>query len=392
MNALEPEIEISLIRDDPWYRLQRRIGLIPESGLGIVRRAIFFALVAWLPITVWAAFTHRALPGTVEEPLLQHFGIHIRFLFAVPLLVLGEGVAHVLTTRLIPYFASSGLIRDDQREAFRDILRGVIRLRNSTLPWIVILAILASWLGLQHPGEKEHELIWANVGDTAHFDLGFGGWWLAYVARPIFGALVCAWLWRLVLLFVLLKRIAGLDLQIVPTHPDRAGGLSFLEKLPRAFSLFALAISAVVSSRLAHEVVYHGVHVMSLKLVAITLLVTVTALCLAPLLVFLPTLAKARHRALLEYGALVGDHGRRVRRIWISRQPVADRSLLEAPELGPVADTAAIYESVEKMRIAPIGKEALLAIAVPVVIPLLALFAIEIPIKDVLLKILGALA
>ena len=113
----ESEVGISLVRDDLLFRIQRRIGLIPSRGLGIVRRAIFFALLAWLPIAVWAGYTGRALSGVAGEPLLQHFGIHVRFLIAVPLLILGEGVAHGLTAKLIPYFLTSGLVREEQQEA-----------------------------------------------------------------------------------------------------------------------------------------------------------------------------------------------------------------------------------------------------------------------------------
>lgn len=388
----ESELEISLVRDDLLFRLQRRIGLIPDEGLGVVRRAVFFALLAWLPIAAWAGFTGRALPGAVGEPLLQHFGIHVRFLVAVPLLILGEGMAHGLTTRLIPYFHTSGLVRDEQREGCREVVRRMVRLRDSTLPWVVIAALVAAWLVFEPPHGEVHELVWANVGEPALFDLGFGGWWLAYVARPIFIALLCVWLWRLVLLFLLLKRIAALDLAIVPTHPDRAGGLGFLEKLPLAFSLFAFAISAVLASRLAHDVVYHGVHVQSLKLLAGVFVILVVLLCLAPLMVFIPTLVGAKRRALLDYGALVGEHGRLVRRRWILREPLDEQPLLQAPEIGPVADTLSLYEAVTKMRAAPIGKTALLAIALPTAIPLLALFAIEVPIKELLLKIVGALA
>ncbi len=56
------ELEISLVKDDPLYRLQRRIGLIPEHGLGLIRRAVFYALLAWLPIAVWAVVKGRAMP------------------------------------------------------------------------------------------------------------------------------------------------------------------------------------------------------------------------------------------------------------------------------------------------------------------------------------------
>ncbi|MGZ8907850.1 MAG: hypothetical protein ACXW1U_19280 [Methylobacter sp.] len=116
-----------MVRDDLLFRLQRRIGLIPEHSLGLVRQVIFFALLAWLPIAIWAAVTDRALPGTIGEPLLQHFGIHVRFLVAVPLLIIGEGMVHGLTLCLIPYFRTSGLVQEGQREAFREILSGMIR-------------------------------------------------------------------------------------------------------------------------------------------------------------------------------------------------------------------------------------------------------------------------
>ncbi len=65
--------------------------------------------------------------------------------------------------------------------------------------------------------------------------------------------------------------------------------------------------------------------------------------------------------------------------------------MLDAPELGPVADTLTLYEVVTKMRSAPVGKTALLAGALPAAIPMLALFAIEVPIKGLLLKILTSL-
>ncbi len=52
------------------------------------------------------------------------------------------------------------------------------------------------------------------------------------MARPIFLALLLGWLWRLILLCVLFHRIARLDLALVPTHPDRDGGLGFLEATP----------------------------------------------------------------------------------------------------------------------------------------------------------------
>ncbi|MDD5321495.1 MAG: hypothetical protein PHD43_12935 [Methylococcales bacterium] len=389
---IDESLALSLIRDDLPFRLQRRVGLIPERGLGTVRRAVFFALLTWLPIVVWAAYMNRIWPGTVDDPLLRHFGVHVRFLLAVPLLILGEGMMHQLSTTLIPYFLTSGLIQAAQKQDFVNIIKDITRLRNRTLPWVVIAVLIVAWAVLEPVtagSELDHEVSWALSGGPGN--LGFGGWWFMYVSRPIFNALLAAWLWRLVLVFLLMKRFARLDLDFVPTHPDGAGGLGFLERLPKAFSLFAFALSAVLASRLAHTVVYHGVNVQSLKGLFVVFLVVLVVICLAPLLTFIGPLAAAKRRALLEYGALVGEHGRLVRRRWILGEMEADDPILEAPELGPVADTLTLYEAVKKMRVMPIGKSSLLAIALPALIPIAVLFSLQIPIKELLMKLVGTL-
>ena len=52
-----------------------------------MRRAIFFALITWLPIVLWAALNERLLNAGTGEPLLKHFGIHVRCLVAIPLFI-----------------------------------------------------------------------------------------------------------------------------------------------------------------------------------------------------------------------------------------------------------------------------------------------------------------
>ena len=217
------------------------------------------------------------------------------------------------------------------------------------------------------PGDS-HELLWAGDGPEPT-GYGFGGWWFTWVARPIFFALLLGWLWRLGLLCVLFRRIASLDLALVPTHPDRTGGLGFLEATPTLFSPVVFGISAVLASRWAHDVVYHGVHVQELRMQMIAVVVLALLLFLAPLALWLPPLRACKRRALLDYGALVGEHGRLVRRRWILREPVADAALLGAPEIGPVADTISLYEAVRKLRTVPIGPSSLLPLALAAVPP-----------------------
>jgi len=380
----EAGFALSLVRDDVLMRLQRRIGLVPPDGLGIGRRAVFWALVAWLPIAVWALLFGHALPGAPGEPLLGHFGVHVRFLVAVPLFFVAESMAHQLTTTLLPHFVRSGLVPAAEVPQFRAALVDVARLRDASMPWVVMLGIVVAWTALSVVTERAHDLVWAVEGEGVARHLGFGGWWLLLVARPLYVVLLLAWLWRVVLLFVLMRRIARLDLAIVPTHPDRAGGLGFVERFPKGFSAVVFAIAAVLASSWGHDVLYHGVSVVDLRGSMIAFVVLVVVLFLAPYLVFVGPLLNVKRRALLDYGALVGRHGWLVRRRWVAGEAVEDDAILTAPELGPVADTLTLYEAIVRMRPVPLGMPALLAVVAPAVIPMIPVLAIQIPIKDLL--------
>ena len=383
-----PQHTLSLVRGDLLFRIQQRIGLIPAHGLGVGRRAVFYALVACLPIAAWALVTGRAGSGNLDESLLEHFGVHVRCLIAIPLLVVAEGMAHAVTQRLMPQFVRAGLIGD--RSSFVTVLREVARMRDRTLPWVLIGGLVLAWTLAVPATQQLHELRWA-ADATRPGELGFGGWWYLYVARLIYITLVLAWLWRLVLLFELCRRLTRLDLALVPTHPDRLGGLGFLESVPGAFAAVIFALSAVISSGWAHDVVYHSQDLMALRLRAVAFLVLVTVVFLAPLAVFKPLLARTKRTAVLEYAALVAAHGRAVRTRWIERKTPADTALLAAPEIGPVADTLALYQAVANMRTLPVGKRAITAVLVPAVLPMLVVVALQVPIGKLVVTILKAL-
>jgi hypothetical protein len=231
-------------------------------------------------------------------------------------------------------------------------------------------------------------MAWAVGADGA---IGFGGGWFAYVVRPIFLALVMGWLWRMLLVAYWFWRVGRLDLSLVPTHPDRTGGLAFVEKLPGAFAMVAFALSAVIVSRWAHEIVYHDATLQSFKLTATALVILWSLFVLLPLFALAPALMAARARAIPAYSALVGEQGRLVHRRWILREAVEDNPILDASEIGPVADAATMYDAVKRMRIVPIGKGAIVKILVPIVLPMILVAALQIPLKELLLKLLKTL-
>ena len=388
------DVDFSLVHGGPPYRLQQKIGLIPRRGLGVPRRIIFFMLLTWTPIMGWALVNEHLWAAAVSEPLFQHFGVHVRCLVAIPLLIAAEAVAEAISRRLFPYFVASGLVTDVTKPRFVEILRRAARLRDSRAAAAVMggLAVLLVWrfTGVGDPVQDD-ALAWAVSRDADLPRLGFGGWWFLCVVRPVFTFFLLQWVWRWCLASVVFWCITHLGLQLVPTHPDRAGGLGFLARMPVAFSLVVLAISAVVASHWAHQILYHGAHVAAFTLPLALLVATMLVIFLGPFLLFAPSLGRLKRRSLLEYGALVGEHGRLVRERWILGQPVEDRGLLEAPELGPVTDTVSMYEAVERLRPVPLGKQSLVAVVAPALLPMIPVIAIEVPVKETLIKLLKVL-
>ncbi len=369
-------------------RWTRRFRLAPPDGFGAGRRALGFALLTWLPIAVWEFVRRGGFGANSDESLLHHYSIHVRCLLVIPLLILAEPMLHRAVKELAARLAAVAVVTPEARARFDAVARDVARIRDATLPWILIAGLVIAWTIVDQPDAHVDAIAWAVDASGA---LGFGGWWFAFVARPILLALLLAWLWRILLVAYWSWQLARIDLSLVPTHPDRTGGIAFVEKLPGAFALVSVALSAMLASRWAHEILHHGASFAGYQPTIVLFVALWTLLLLLPQLALAPLLGRVRGAALPAYSQLVGTQGRLVHRRWIERAEVADDPILSAPEIGPVADSAAMYDAVARMRRFPIGKASIVKIVLPLALPILVVAALQIPLKELLKKLLALL-
>src|SRR5262245_29716307 len=275
-----PEVEFSLV-DDPLLRLQRALRLAPRQGFAPLRRALFFVAISWLPIMVWAAASGHLQPAGWQESLTSHLGIHVRCLLAIPLFVLSEPLAHYVIGVIVGNFPASGLIRDDERGRFSEVLRSVERWRDSKAVWAgIVVLVVGAVLGV-----KQRVMADPDAFGWGHGALStdFGSAWAIYVVRPLFFLMALAWLWRLIITWILFQRLARLDLRLVPSHPDSVGGLGFIELHSLAFCLVVFAMSSVACAAVAHQMMAHGGHFKQFQAQLIVLVILVLVLVPVPL-------------------------------------------------------------------------------------------------------------
>src|SRR6185369_8442861 len=99
---------------------------------------------------------------------------------------------------------------------------------------------------------------WYATPSTDGTRLSIAGMWYGYVSLPIFQFLLVRWYFRLCRWTRFLWQVSRIDLKLVPTHPDRVGGIGFLSNTVHAFAVLAVAHGALLAGPLANRILFAG--------------------------------------------------------------------------------------------------------------------------------------
>jgi hypothetical protein len=368
----------TLFEHAPPMRAQQRLGLVKAGNLNINRRALLFVLIGWVPLVV-LALAQSAAWGTDDlASLLWQIGVHARYLFAVPLLVIAEAACAPQLNEIVRNFIDSGIVDEHGRDRFERAVASTRTLLRSSTAELMLLAlayVVALSAALTHPPDQIPT--WAKSGGiTPLFSLA--GWWHALVSLPLLLMLIFGWIWRLALWTRLLWLISRLPLRLVASHPDRCAGLSFLGHSVRAFAVVALAFSAILAGKSAVLVLSgSGLPTPNLYLNA-GFALAIIALFVAPLLVFTPALVNAWRRGTLQYDALAERVGHAFERKWLDERK-AGQGALDKPDFSATTDLYSIVANVHAIRLVPVDLKDLIAITVALLIPFVPVVLLAFP-------------
>jgi hypothetical protein len=376
----------SLTQGGLFYRLHLLFSPAQEERARILRRTLFTMVVAWLPLLVLSIIQGTAYGKQLQIPFFRDFAVNVRFLVALPILILSEPWIDREWRRLVLHFLTSELVKELELPAFEAVIRRVTRLRDSALPEVLILAV-SSFLFLF--GSNTELLMgsasnWHVLGSAPSLRLSLAGWWFNLISAPLFRFLLLRWIWRMFLWTLFLGRVSRINLRLVATHSDMAAGLGFLTEGQTRFSPIVFAIGALVASQVGNAIAYDGATLAGMKFVLLAYGAATILFMLLPLLITAPALIKTKREALLTYGALVTSHNQAFANKWVDGHWSQGDEILGNPDPSSLIDLGSSFLVVQEMKPVPIDKWTLATLVAAAALPMVPLVLLATPADELM--------
>jgi hypothetical protein len=316
--------------------------------------------------------------------------MHLRLLLALPLLIVAELVVHRRMRTVVALFLDRGLIPTAARPQFDAIVGAAIRLRNSVLAEVLLIAtVYVVGVGFVWRTQIALDMTsWYGTPVGGRLQPSAAGWWLGLVSLPLFQFLLVRWYFRLFIWARFLWQVSRIDLQLVATHPDRAGGLGFLGSLSYAFSPVLLAQGTMLAGMIANKIFFTGATLPQFKIDLVGVVALMLLTVLGPLLVFGPQLEAVKRAGMREYGTMAQHYVRAFDSKWLRGGAPAGEPLIGSADIQSLADLGNAYEVVKGMRFVPFPMQTVVQLAVTTLVPVVPLSLTMISLEQLLARLL----
>ncbi|OHB56548.1 MAG: hypothetical protein A2Y07_09525 [Planctomycetes bacterium GWF2_50_10] len=365
-------------------RIFIRTGLTRPGKIIILLRILLAWSLAWIPLLVLSIMQGQAYDKNLKIPFLYDFAAHVRFFFAVPIFILSDFFLAPRVKDTILGFLNAGLIKDGQRQIYFSGIKKMQRLNSSIISDIAILFIVisATLLGLQTGISLEAQSWQKTISDDT-VRISAAGWWLVHVSIPVWQFFLLRWLWHVYIYSTFLFNVAKLDLALIPTHPDRVGGLHFLSLGQKWLMPFVFVISAALASDMGTKIVFQNAQFLQFRYDILLFIVLMGLFVVAPLILFTPRLILTRRTGLITYGVLAAEYVRSFDNKWI-KNAKKDESILGSSDIQSLADLANSYSVIMEMKSIPLDKNFAMALLTVILTPFIPLLLSAYAAKDIL--------
>lgn len=387
--------DFSLVTGGALFQFYRRAHLAGDGLAGdalghVERRIVAITAIAWLPL-LFLSVMDSSLGRTVDVSFTRDVEVHARFLVALPVLIFAELIVDSRLTPVVRRFVERGIVIPEDLPRFDRAIESAVKLRNSNLIEIGLLVFVYVF-GLWLWGSRiaiTGPTWYAMPGGRWH--LTRAGYWYVFISIPIAQFVLLRWYLRLFIWFRFLWHVSRLNLHLVPTHPDRCGGLGFLGLASYAYGTLLFAQGAMLAGVIASRVLYHGQKLMSFKLSIGGVIAFFVFAVLCPLFMFSPQMASAKRRGLAEYGQIAQNYVVEFERKWVEHGLAQPGELLGSGDIQSLADLSNSYSIVAEMRQVPIRLNDITRLAAATAAPFVPLLFTVYSLEELVMRFIDAI-
>ena len=379
-HAASPDAQVYSIESGLLFRLSKQFPSLSKRFTVKVRTIIIIG-ITYLPMLFLASLQGVAWSGALKIPLVIDIEEAVRFLVAAPLLIAAEPFIQPWLNQVVTHVRER-LVQKESLAAYDKIVRDALKLQDSVIVEILILAGTFCWQFCDfHALKGATDSTWRTLPLSGEPSLAL--LWYVYFAKPLFRFLWLRWLWRYIVWSFLLLRVSSLKLDLVPTHPDRHGGLEFIATGHTRFALLALSVGTIAAAIVAKEIVFDGKQLYSYEYTILGIVALVLFIFLTPLLVFSGKLLELKRKGSFEYGALADEYTKQFHQRWICN-PSDKSTLLGSSDIQSLADLDGSFSIVQQLKLCLIGKEIILTFLVATLLPFAPLLLTIYPFNELL--------
>ncbi len=352
-----------------------RMARIDSPRSRTIRLAVCAVALAWIPTAILAS-----LHGLdTLRSFLTDCAAQSRLLVVIPLLILTEPALAERLVALAHKFREEGLVKEEDWPRFDTAIRSLERRGNTLIVQAVMMVLVYIFVASTIAIIAASPLMPWCFGPRGILTLSPSGSWYAVVSLPIILLVLLQWIWRQLRWFWFLVIVSRMDLQLIPAHPDRAGGLIFIEQCIWQYLPFCFAIGTIVAGGVANRVLYMRQSVSSFRYTPLAVIAIVVILCAGPLCVFWGTLRRTRRRGIFQYGALATSMGRQFEQQWLASPSSPRADALKMSDFSATIDLYSIVSNVQQSKTVPIGVRSISRLAGAALAPAIPLALIVFP-------------
>ena len=344
-----------------------------------------------------SAYEGNLINADLTVSFISDLKPYVRYLVALPLLIVADKFIDPLIVTIIHNLISSGIFPENSKPAFKRAFELLDRRNNSILVDVIIIGItilisLGYVANLDLLDVYLAQSSWASILEVNKYNITYAGWWFLIVSSPLLQILLFRWLWRFLIWCEFLFRVSRINLELEPTHPDLAGGLGVLKNSQNAFIIIFFTFGTMLSVSLAQDILYTDATITSLEPVILAFVISSLVITTLPLIFFIRQLAIAKLQGRAVYGALGYKLSRAFDEKWGKKMDdKTGKNLLEATDSSSVCDYSDIYDAVRHMHFIPISWKEYLIQAVVLMAPFAPLVFLEMPVTEVIKRLFDTL-